>query len=163
MPTGFEAVGLALAIFPVLVEGLKLYAEERGVIKSILRYQHVLKRMIRDLGREQTSFHNSCKLFLENVATQSGYSEGEILDMMQDPGMKWTKAQWSQDITNEDTVRRYLETVEDMNEELSKIQEWLGIRGDGSVSTVTPSINMQWDRCCTSRENKPDTMIPLLH
>lgn len=59
MPTGFEAVGLALAIFPVLVEGLKFYAEEKGVIKGILKYQYVLKRMIRDLGREQPSFHNS--------------------------------------------------------------------------------------------------------
>lgn len=72
MPTGFEAVGLALAIFPVLVEGLKLYAEERGVIKSILRYQHVLKRMIRDLGREQTSFQ--FPQFLQAVLRKCGNS-----------------------------------------------------------------------------------------
>lgn len=135
MSTGFEAVGLALAIFPVLVEGLKFYAEEKGVIKGIIRYQHVLKRMIRDIGREQTSFHNSCQLFLQHVATRAGYTEIEISDMMQDP--KWTEMQWSQDVISDDSVQRYLETVEDMNEELSKIQEWMGIRSDGSVGTTS--------------------------
>lgn len=76
--TGFEVVGLVLAIFPLVIEGLKFYAEEKGLVKDFLRYRHVLKRLIQDLSREQTSFHNSCHRFMEDIAAQCGLGEDEI-------------------------------------------------------------------------------------
>ena len=136
MPTGFESVGLALAIFPVLVEGLKFYAEEKGVIKDLFHYQHVLKRIVRDLAREQTSFRNSCQRFLEDIAVKCGLGEHEVSEMMQDPqDPRWREESWFQEDTlSQESVQRYLETVEDMTEELSKIQQWVGIRGEAQVS-----------------------------
>ncbi|KAF9894920.1 hypothetical protein FE257_004542 [Aspergillus nanangensis] len=145
MATGFEIVGVVLAAFPIVVEGLKFYAEEKGVIKSILKYQHVLKRMIRDLTREHTSFHNSCKLFLQDVASRSGYSELEVSDMMQDP--KWSEIHLHDHVISEESVQRYLETVEDMNEELSMIQNWLGLRKDDTPIVLDRSTRYrQWKK-----------------
>lgn len=137
MATGFEAAGLALAIFPVLVEGLKFYAEEKGIIKDFFHYQHVLKRIVRDLAREQTIFRNSCQRFLEDLAAKSGLEEAAVTEMMQDPqDSRWRRADWYQEeIFNQDSIQRYLETVEDMAEVLSKIQEWSGIRADAPVSS----------------------------
>ncbi|KAK2767585.1 hypothetical protein FQN54_003743 [Arachnomyces sp. PD_36] len=138
MPTGFEAVGLALAIFPVLVEGLKFYAEEKGVIKDLFHYQHVLKRIVRDLAREQTSFRNSCQRFLEDIAVKSGLGEHEVSEMMLDPkDPRWKEESWFQeDALSQESVQRYLETVEDMTEELKKIQQWVGIDGDSQPEVL---------------------------
>lgn len=128
-------MGLALAIFPILVEGLKFYAEEKGLIKDFFHYQHVLRRIVRDLRREQTTFRNSCQRILEDVASKSGLSEIEVSQMMLDPQHpRWKEDSWvTEGIMSNDSVQRYLETVEDMNQVLSDIQNWVGIRGDALV------------------------------
>jgi hypothetical protein len=153
MATGFESVGLALAIFPILVEGLKLYAEEKGVIKDLFHYQHVLKRIVRDLAREQTSFRNSCQRFLEDIVAKCGLGEHEISEMMQNPkDSRWKEESWFQEDTlSQESVQRYLETVEDMTEELTKIQQWLGIDGDSQVSWLSPMVTSP--RLQNSRED----------
>ncbi|KAJ5481197.1 Velvet factor [Penicillium sp. IBT 31633x] len=59
MASGFEVVGLALAVFPILVEGLRFYMEKKGRVRDFIRYRPVLKRIIRDLSREQISFRST--------------------------------------------------------------------------------------------------------
>ncbi|KAJ6078529.1 hypothetical protein N7467_008282 [Penicillium canescens] len=82
MATGFEAVGLALAIFPILVEALKFYANERGTVKDFFRYQRLLKRIGRDLSREKTIFYNTCQRFIQDIASQCGIPDQDVLEMM---------------------------------------------------------------------------------
>lgn len=136
--SGFEVVGLVLAIFPLVIQGLKFYAEEKGLVKDFLRYRHVLKRLIQDISREQTSFHNSCQRFMEDIAAQCGLGEDEILMMMHNPrDPRWSEADLFSAIANDALKSRsvvaYLDTVNVMNEELAKIQELAGLREDAQV------------------------------
>lgn len=140
--SGFEIVGVVLAIFPIVTEAFKFYAEERGVIKDFYHYQHVLKRISRGLAREQASFSNSCKRFMEDIANQCGVDEEEIFEMMQDPtDPRWREGDLVQEqIFCQKSVQQYLDTVEDMNEELVKIQESIAKYGDdGQVSLLSLS------------------------
>lgn len=139
--TGFEVVGLALAIFPLVIEGLKFYAEEKGLVKDFLRYRHVLKRLIQDLSREQISFHNSCQRFMEDIAAQCGLGEDEMAMMMHNPqDPRWSEADMLATIASDSLKRRsvetYLDAVNVMNEELAKIQELAGLSEDAQVRSV---------------------------
>lgn len=143
--TGFEVVGLALAIFPLVIEGLKFYAEEKGLVKDFLRYRHVLKRLIQDLSREQTSFHNSCQRFMEDIAVQCGLGEDEIAMMMHNPqDPRWSEADMlatiASDSLKQRSVEAYLDAVNVMNEELAKIQELAGLSEDAQVRSVPDDI-----------------------
>lgn len=130
MASGFEAVGLALAIFPILIEGIKFYAKEKDVVSDIFNYQRVLIRIVRDLDREQTIFLNSCQRFMEDIAAQCGVGEGEVSEMMQNPeDFRWTNGVLvQQDVFYRASVQQYLHAVEDMNEELSRVKELIGIQ-----------------------------------
>ncbi|KAL4908773.1 hypothetical protein BDW74DRAFT_174005 [Aspergillus multicolor] len=129
MATGFEAAGLALALFPILVETLKFYAEEKGLAKDFLHYQHVLKGIVRDLGREQIVFRNSCQRFLKDLTFRSDLTIDEVESMMQDPQhSRWIQDSWLKSgIFDLESVQRFLETVEDMREDLAQISECVGI------------------------------------
>lgn len=87
MASGFEAVGLVLAIFPILVEGRKLYKENKSRVRDFIGYRHVLKQIVRGLSREQTRFHNSSYRFLEGVSMYHGLSAHDIAQMIDD--IRW--------------------------------------------------------------------------
>jgi hypothetical protein len=72
MPTGFEIAGLALAIFPILIEGIKFYTNEKDAVSDILNYQRRLIRIARGLDRERTIFLNSCQRFMDDIAAHCG-------------------------------------------------------------------------------------------
>lgn len=137
MPTGFEAVGLAMAIFPILIEGLKFYVNEKDVVSDIFNYQRLLMRIARALDREQTVFHNSCQRFMEDIAAQCDVGEEEVAQMMQNPkDFRWTNGPLvQQDVFHRASVQQYLHAVEDMNEELVRVKELIGIQsGSTQVS-----------------------------
>lgn len=165
--SGFEIVAVVLAVFPIVTETLKFYAEERGAVKDLFHYQHVLKRIGRGLSREQTSFSNSCKRFMEDVAAKCGVGEGEIVEMMQDPSdSRWRDGHLVQDhIFHQKSVQQYLDTVEDMNEELAKIQELIAKYGDnGPVSTTSilftyQLVRFRIDRPTFSLNNSTEKLV----
>ncbi|KAJ5157472.1 Synaptobrevin [Penicillium canariense] len=130
--SGFEIVGVVLAVFPIITQAVKFYAEEKSVVSDLFHYQHVLKRIGRGLAREKASFTNSCKRFVEDVACQCGVGEEEIAEMMQDPtDARWREGDLVQEhIFRQKSVQQYLDTVEDMNEELAKIKGLLTKYGD---------------------------------
>ncbi|KAJ5556262.1 hypothetical protein N7494_000177 [Penicillium frequentans] len=149
MASGFEIVGLALAVFPILVEGLKFYVEKKGRVRDFIHYRHLLKRIIRDLSREQISFQNSSQLFLKNVSMHYGLSSNDIQEMMQNPqDTRWRKAFPSQsDCIIDKSVAIYLETVEDMNEVLKRIQDTVGIREGAQPALLDKStLRRQWSK-----------------
>ncbi|KAJ5159822.1 Synaptobrevin, partial [Penicillium canariense] len=149
MVSGFEAVGLALAIFPVLVEGLKFYTHEKGAVSDFLKYQRVLMRISRDLDRERTMFHNTCQQFLEGVASQCGVGEEEVSEMMLDPrDPRWTTGVLVEErIFHQTSVKQYLEVVEDMNEELSRINQLIGIHNGSQPALLDKRTRRrQWKK-----------------
>jgi hypothetical protein len=137
MPTGFEAVGLALAIFPILIEAIKFYTNDKDVVSDIRNYQRLLIRISRDLDREQTIFHNSCQRFLEDIAAHCGVGEEEASGMIDNPkDPRWTEgALVREHLFHRASVQQYLHAVEDMNEELSRVKELIGIQS-GSTQVI---------------------------
>lgn len=138
--SGFEIVGVVLAVFPIITQGLKFYSEGTGLVNDFFHYQHVLKRIGRGLAREQTSFSNSCRRFMEDVANQCGVGEEEIAEMMQDPAdPRWREGDLVKEhVFCQKSVQQYIDTVEDMNEELAKIRDLTAIDGDnGQVSILS--------------------------
>lgn len=75
---------------------------------------------------------------MEDVANQCGVGEEEIAEMMQDP----TDPRWREgDLVKEHvfcqkSVQEYIDTVEDMNEELAKIRDLTAIDGDNSQVSI---------------------------
>lgn len=136
MPTGFEIAGLALAIFPIIIEGIKFYANEKDAVSDILNYQRLLIRIARDLDREQTIFRNSCQRFLEDIAAHCGVGEEEVSGMVQNPkDPRWTQGVLvREEVFHRASVKQYLDAVEDMHEELSRVKELIDIQsGSGQV------------------------------
>jgi hypothetical protein len=81
MVTGIEVTGIALAIFPLVIEGLKSYSNGARTIKDMWRPQMALKSLIRELGMEQCKFENTLTSLLEGIV-----SESDQLSLMNDPG-----------------------------------------------------------------------------
>jgi len=52
MVTGVEAAGLTLAVFPLLIRGLKAYHEEAQSFWSLRNWKRVLSEIIRELDVE---------------------------------------------------------------------------------------------------------------
>jgi hypothetical protein len=80
---------------------------------------------------------------MEDIANQCGVGEEEISEMMQDPtDPRWREGDLVQkQIFSQKSVQQYLDTVEDMNEELVKIKELMGKYGDhGQVSLLAISF-----------------------
>ena len=68
MATGLEVAGLALAIFPVVIQSLQFYAKSLQETKKWWRYSMVARGLLRDLEMERTKFENSCEELLFEVA-----------------------------------------------------------------------------------------------
>ncbi|OKP12095.1 hypothetical protein PENSUB_2453 [Penicillium subrubescens] len=121
MPTGFEAVGLALAIFPILIEAIKFYTNEKDGVSDTRNYQRLLIRISRDLDREQTIFHNSCQRFMEDIAAHCGVGEEEpaILDK------RARRRQWKKIILvlKKDLITEQLTKAEKLNTFLARLTE----------------------------------------
>ncbi|KAJ5937074.1 Synaptobrevin [Penicillium verhagenii] len=145
--SGFEVVGVVLAVYPILTQAVGFCAEESGLVKDLFRYQHVLKRIGRGLAREQTSFSNSCRRFMEDIASQCEVEEEAIVEMMQDPtDDRWREgALIKEHIFQQKSVRQYLDTVEDMNEELGKIKDLITKYGDNDTPDKK-SRRRQWKK-----------------
>ncbi|KAI5785805.1 hypothetical protein EDC01DRAFT_189016 [Geopyxis carbonaria] len=127
MVTGIESAGLALAIFPLLVQGLKFYAGGCCTIKDWHNYDRVLKCFARELKMEKCKFENTCLSLLEDMV-----SPGEIQNLMDNPGGDC----WKQHHTMEalrrrlrpNTVPNYLEAIETLLEILQNMSKTFGFQ-----------------------------------
>lgn len=64
--SGAEAVGLVLAIIPLVISGLEHYAEGVSTIKIMLNAPSEFKSLSRRLALEHEIFKNTIKLLLQD-------------------------------------------------------------------------------------------------
>ncbi|KAF8539036.1 hypothetical protein BDD12DRAFT_839770 [Trichophaea hybrida] len=69
MVTGVEITGIALAIFPIVLNGLTALHEFAGKIKYLKDYKKVLRRLVRDVIIEKHKFENTCEILLEGIVS----------------------------------------------------------------------------------------------
>lgn len=58
MVTGIEAAGLALGLFPLVIEGIKFYISSAEKFKEIKHHKRTLEKFKRELEMEKSKFHN---------------------------------------------------------------------------------------------------------
>lgn len=142
--SGVEIVGVVLAIFPLVTEAIKFYTDGPSLVDYLLRYEGILKRIGRDVTREQTIFGNSCKRFMDDIASQCGIEEEEIAEMIQNPqDPRWKEKDFFQEqVFNQKFVQQYLEAVEDMKEEMAKIERMTVVEDKDKVSSLSPVVSI---------------------
>lgn len=124
MVTGIEAAGLGLAIFPLVIEGLKSYSNGARTIKDIWRSQVTLKSLIRELKMEKCKFDNTLAPLLEGV----------VLDQANpnDPdGKLWRTEVFQNTLKSRlrpDTVEVYIESMEDLHSALESLTNKFELR-----------------------------------
>jgi hypothetical protein len=89
MASGVEIAGLALAVFPVVVETVSLYLKAAESVKRLWRYARVLRQLHRRINLEHVKLANSCEqLLYEIVETR------DLLDLISHPGgPAWREAE----------------------------------------------------------------------
>lgn len=69
MVTGIEAAGLALAVFPLVVQGIDSYVQGVQTLRNVRRYKKIFPQVHRTLQLEHTKFESTCNLFLGNFVS----------------------------------------------------------------------------------------------
>jgi len=59
MATGIEAAGLALGLFPIVLEGLKFYIASADAVREMKRHKRTLDQFRRDISMEKCKFENT--------------------------------------------------------------------------------------------------------
>lgn len=86
MASGVEAVGLALALLPLVVNQLDNYAHGIEQIKVLSRYQRTLEDFALQLGTQHRIFQNSLQHVLDEVVDD----DNQLRDLISDPdGDSW--------------------------------------------------------------------------
>jgi len=70
MVTGIETAGLALAAFPLLIQGLGLYLEGARKIRDMRGYEMQLKQWVGKIEMEQYKFENNGERLLEYTSAE---------------------------------------------------------------------------------------------
>jgi len=132
MPTGFEAVGLALAIFPILVQSLGFYVEGTQKIKDLRDHKHVLKRLLIDLAVERVCFEEQvCAKLLEGIVTAETLAE-----LMS--GVGWDNPKFQKQLyecLGEEAAKTFTELVGALFLSLEELKGDLGL-GEGKVRWI---------------------------
>ena len=58
MATGFEVIGVALGLFPLVIEGVKFYISSAGKFKEMKHHKRTLDKFRRELVMEKSIFDN---------------------------------------------------------------------------------------------------------
>ena len=83
MVTGIETAGLVLAIFPLVIEGMKVYASGARTIKDMKRHEMILAQYGRALSVELVKFENTCENLLADMVSME---DSTLQELMNNPG-----------------------------------------------------------------------------
>jgi len=87
MVTGIEIAGVALAVFPIVLNGLSSLRYTARKIKNLRRYRRCLGRVVRQLDMERGKFVNTCTNILGDMVTEerlsgSGWKDPEFQERL---------------------------------------------------------------------------------
>ncbi len=123
MVTGVETAGLVLAVFPLVVEGLKTYLKGVESIKRWWKYVSVLKHLIRLLRMEEAKFSNTCTELLHDLV-----GAPQLALLLEKPGgWRWRDADLQIKLRQRlgRGFHAYLEVVTDMTDILEEFRRKL--------------------------------------
>lgn len=130
--SGFEVAGIALAVFPILVDGMVRFVDGKQTIKHWRQYRVRLQDYADILETEGVYYQDT----LEELLTDIVQSEDEIRDLMGDPrGAIWKKVEYEEKLRQRlgRSHKVYLRTADKMMNALFSMCEKLGVDSSGKI------------------------------
>ena len=131
-----EFAGIALAVFPLVIQGISNLVQAASTVKRFKHYHRELKRDTRMIENEWTGF----QLSIENLVSCIGYSYEDSQALLKDPGGKaWRDPRFRKKLQAymDDSYRPFVQTIEEVVDDLELLCEKLGIDSDTKeVQTV---------------------------
>lgn len=157
--SGFEVAGIALAVFPILVDGLVRFVDGVQTIKDWRRYRIKIQDFADIMETHWVYYQDTLEELLEGIVR----SEDEISDLMAQPrGAIWKNPEYEgklrQRLGRSHAV--YLRTSDKMVNALCEMCEKLGIDSSGRVGTKSRSHRHRRRRLNLNFSNRFFRMIP---
>lgn len=113
MVTGIEAAGVALGLFPLVIEGIKFYVSFAKQLKQMKHHKHTLQKFRRDLIMEKTKFNNTWYTLVGRA--------GEHIELNTKPSSKTIESVLS--CLPKYAVRSFVDGCQELNTILEKLIE----------------------------------------
>ncbi|KAI1313325.1 hypothetical protein F5Y03DRAFT_338673 [Xylaria venustula] len=121
--SGIEVAGLVLGALPLLVSALEHYNDGLYTVKQWLKYEHVLRSLVRNLDTERVKLQNVCEKLLVGIVPES-----QIEAMIKNPmGDLWKEDKTQRRVQSrlwegyglfEDTITDIKKAVDEMNKRI---------------------------------------------
>ena len=137
--SGIEVAGIALAVFPILVDGLTRFVDSVQTIRYWRRYRIRLQDYADIMATQRVYYQDT----LEELLTGIVQSEDEIGDLMELPrGAIWKKAEYEEKLRQRlgHSHALYLKMSDRMVNSLHAMCAKLGIDPSGKVSTTVVNL-----------------------
>ena len=135
MVTGVETAGILLAVFPLCIELIKLYASGAETLGEILRHHHrVLRQFQRELDMEFCKFYNCLLDLFEDTLT-----EQDCVRFFQDP--KEAEERLKARLDRPGVVGVFIDAIGALQEELNELQGQFPV--DKGIADKITSKNVQ--------------------
>lgn len=130
--SGIEVGGIALAVFPILVDALVHFVDGVQTIKDWRRYRVRLDNYANLMETHKVFYLDT----LEELLTDIVQFEDEITDLMANPrGAIWKKPEYEEKLRQRlgRSYNAYIQTLDKMRNALSEMCDKLGVDSSGKV------------------------------
>ena len=137
--SGIEVAGIALAVFPILVDGLNHVIEGIQTIKRWKRYRLKLKEYAHLLETAQVYFLDTLDELLGDIV----HSDEELEHLLREPrGTLWRKPEYEERLRGrlDRSYSSCLKTVQTLEHALRTMCERLGVDNAGAVNAQSVSF-----------------------
>ena len=132
--SGIEIAGLVLAVFPVVVSGLKAYAEGIETVKTWRRYRRELDGYKRQLETQRVWYLDTLEELLVFVD-----SEEELAELIREPGgLQWQRPEHATKLRErlDHSYDSYLAIISELLQTLQVVKKKLCINANGKVRAL---------------------------
>lgn len=122
--SGFEIVGVVLAVIPILQIGLQPFLGDQ--FKTLIKHQQTIRSISRKLDIEHAQFHNTCQKLLSPLV-----DEDTLAELLANPKASvWKDAVLEEDLRAHLGDKRYdlyLTTIKELAALMISLKEDLGL------------------------------------
>jgi hypothetical protein len=120
-----EAAGVALAVFPLVIKGLRFYVD-------LWHRKLGMRSLVRELKVENVLFQNTCTNVLAGI-----FPPSEVTKLMGGDGWDEDFVQHLQECWGKQNAEVFIEAVKEMTVTLEELRRKLGLESDMTVSRST--------------------------
>ena len=135
MASGIEVAGIALAVFPIVVQSFGSYAQGIETIKKLRRQRRELESYVRVLKTQRVYYLDTIEELLDGIVELDALNE-----MLQDfDSISWQASEYEQRLQDRlgRSYNSFLESCSELRDSLKSIERKLQASHDTSSSSVS--------------------------